>query len=114
MKFVMHLFLVVTLMQVAAIGTSFAASYGPQNDKVVRIFQGSDEPTAKDAVWTAKDIFKVGVIDDGSRRDGYAKYVCEVLNEEGFGGKGVWVQIIDIIKLTRSDKWVKLGEAHCR
>lgn len=77
-------------------------------------FKGSaDEPTSKDAVWTADDIFKVGVINDGTDRSGYAEYVCNVLYDYGFKGKKVWVQVIDIVKLTRSSKWEKLGEAHC-
>jgi len=77
-------------------------------------FKGSaDEPTSKDAVWTSDDIFKVGVISDGTDRSGYAEYVCNVLYEHGFKGKKVWVQVIDIVKLTRTNKWEKLGEAHC-
>jgi hypothetical protein len=71
-------------------------------------------PVAKDAIWTAKDIFKIGVIDDGSRRDGYAQYVCEILYDEGFKGHKVWIQVIDIVKLTQNGSWVKLGEAHCQ
>lgn len=67
----------------ASHGIAYSASFGPKHDKVVKIFQSGQEPTAKDAVWTQKDIFKVGVIDDGSRRDGYAQYVCEVLYDEG-------------------------------
>jgi hypothetical protein len=114
MKFIRHIFLLTVLIQMIALGTSFAAGYGPQHDKLVKTFQGNDEPTAKDAVWTAKDIFKVGVLDDGSRRDGYAQYVCGVVADEGFRGKGVWVQIIDVVKLNITGKWIKLGEAHCR
>lgn len=77
-------------------------------------FKGSrDEPTSKDAVWTADDVFKVGVIDDGTDRSGYAEYVCNVLYDYGFKEKKVWVQVIDIVKLTRTNKWEKLGEAHC-
>lgn len=77
-------------------------------------FKGSaDEPTSKDAVWTADDIFKVGVISDGTDRSGYAEYVCNVLYEYGFKGKKIWVQVVDIVKLTRTNKWEKLGEAHC-
>lgn len=77
-------------------------------------FKGSkDEPTSKDAVWTSDSIFKVGVLDDGTDRSGYAQYVCEVLYEHGFKGEKVWVQVIDIAKLVRTNKWEKLGEAHC-
>lgn len=82
-------------------------------DKVQSIFQSKDEPTAKDALWTSNDIFKIGVIDDGTSRNSYASYTCEVLYEHGFKGKKIWVQIIDIVKLTQNDDWVKIGESHC-
>lgn len=82
-------------------------------EEMKKLFQGGIEPTAKDAMWTADDILKIGVIDNGSPRDGYAIYVCEVLNEHGFKGHKVWVQIVDIVKIKRKNKWIKLGEAHC-
>jgi hypothetical protein len=37
-----------------------------------------------------------------------------VLDDYGFKGKGVWVKIIDIVKLKQSDQWVKLGDTHCK
>lgn len=92
---------------------AIAETYSPQHDAVVKLFQGPSEKTAKDAVWTSRKIFKVGVLDNGTPRDGYASYVCQVLYEHGFKGQQVWVQIIDIAKLTRTNKWVKLGEARC-
>lgn len=91
-----------------------AETYSAQHEKVKKLFQSNEEKTAKDAVWTSGDIFKVGVINDGSRRDGYADYVCQVLYDYGFKGKKVWVQVIDIVKLTRNGDWVKLGESHCQ
>ena len=96
------------------IANTHAESYGPKHDKVAKIFQSKQEPTAKDAVWTAKKIFKVGVIDNGANRNGYAGYVCGVLYDEGLKGHGVRVQIIDIVKLVQTKKWVKLGEARCK
>jgi len=95
-------------------GPSFSKSFGPKHDKVAKLFQGNEEPKAKDAVWTQEDIFKIGVIDDGTNRDGYAEYACAVLYKEGFKGKRVWVQIIDIVKLNKIGEWVRLGEAKCR
>jgi hypothetical protein len=82
-------------------------------DKIQSLFQGKKEPIAKDALWTSNDIFKIGVIDDGTKRNGYASYACEVLYEYGFKGKKIWIQIIDIAKLTLDNDWVKLGESHC-
>jgi hypothetical protein len=91
-----------------------ATEYSDQHKKLVQIFQSNEEPAAKDAVWTSEWTFKVGLINDGSNRRGYAQYVCAVLDDYGFKGKGVWVQIIDIVKLKQSDQWVKLGETHCK
>ncbi|WPL17827.1 hypothetical protein Thiowin_02869 [Thiorhodovibrio winogradskyi] len=91
-----------------------AETYSAQHENVKKLFQSNEEKTAKDAVWTSRDIFKVGVINEGSRRDGYADYVCQVLYDYGFKGKKVWVQVIDIVKLTRNGDWVKLGESHCQ
>ncbi len=84
-----------------------------RKDVEARFKNSADEPTSKDAVWTSDDIFKVGVISDGTDRSGYAEYVCNVLYDYGFKGKKIWVQVIDIVKLTRTNKWEKLGEAHC-
>ncbi|WP_213380966.1 hypothetical protein [Allochromatium tepidum] len=64
-------------------------TYSAQHEQVKQHFLSNEEKTTKDAIWTASDIFKVGVIDDGSRRDGYADYVCQVLYDYGFKGKKV-------------------------
>lgn len=72
------------------------------------------EPKVKDALWTSSTILKVGVINDGSNRAGYADYICQLVAEGGMAGKGVWVQIVDIVKLSRDGQWVKIGESNCR
>lgn len=87
--------------------------FSPAHDAVQRHFKSGQEKTAKDAMWTAKSIFKVGVVPNGASRNGYAEYVCEVMYENGFKGKGVWVHVVDIVALTRTGKWNKLGEARC-
>lgn len=105
---------IIVMTCIAHLTSGFAAeSFGPQHDKVQKYFQSGAEKTTKDAIWTAKNIFKVGVLDDNSNRDGYAQYVCEVLNDHGFKGKKVSVQVIDIVKLSKNGAWVKLGEAQC-
>ena len=91
---------------------AFAASFGAKHDAVVKHFQSNAEKTAKDAIWTAEDVFKVGVIDDGGSRDGYAQYVCAELNSRGF--HNVSVKIVDIVLLTRQGKWKTIGSARCR
>lgn len=90
-----------------------AGTYSDQHEKVKTYFLGNDEPTAKDAVWTDKGVFKVGVLNDGSSRDGYAGYVCQVLIDHGFKGRGVLVRVIDIARLVSTGEWVNLGTAFC-
>ncbi|MGE4337620.1 MAG: hypothetical protein AB7E55_16815 [Pigmentiphaga sp.] len=93
---------------------AFAESFSERHQQVVDHFVSKAEPTVKDAIWTKPDIFKVAVFDNGRPRDGYADYVCSVLDDFGFKDQKIWVQVIDMGKLLQKNKWVKLGEAHCR
>lgn len=77
-------------------------------------FKSDEEPKVLDALWTDESVFKVGVLDDGTGRDGYAQYVCLVLNKKGFKGKNVLVRVIDLPKLIETDQWVNLGTAFCK
>ena len=79
-------------------------------DDVVFYFKSGKEPKVKDSVWTQDSIFKIGMINDKTDRSGYAEYVCTVLYDFGFKGQQVWVQVIDIAKLVKSNEWVKMGE----
>lgn len=81
--------------------------------EVAERFKSKQEKLAKDATWTSDDIFKVGVINNGTSRSGYAQYVCSVLDDYGFKGKGVQVHIIDIVKLVNTNKWETIGLANC-
>ena len=106
--------LTLIIISLGFVTPSQAKSYSSNHNKVMKLFQSNEEKTAKDAVWTASNIFKVGVINDGSNRNGYAQYICSTLYDYGFKGKKIWVQVIDIVKLTKNGKWVKLGEARCK
>lgn len=86
--------------------------YDNAKNAVVEKFK--TEPTAKDSVWTSDKVFKVGVIDDNTNRDGYANYVCEVLYDYGFKGKDITVKIIDVVKLVKNNKWENIGSAQCK
>ena len=85
-----------------------------QRQAITDYFLSENEPTVLDATWTDDKIFKIGVKDDGSNRDGFADYACiEINNNLGGKEQGVWVQILDYNKLMKTKEWVKLGEAHC-
>ena len=85
-----------------------------QRQEITDYFLSDEEPTVLDATWTDDRILKIGVKDDGSRRDGFAEYACgEINNQFDAKEQGIWVQIIDYNKLMKTKEWVKLGEAHC-
>lgn len=95
----------------ACIVTTAAFAQTAAHDALLTQFKSKSEPTAKDAIWTTESTFKVGVIDNGKNRDGYAAYVCQEAAAKGL--KSVSVQIIDIAKLKNTGKWIKLGERRC-
>lgn len=96
------------------VASALCAAQSTAHDAVLDQFRSPAEQTAKDAVWTSPSIFKVGVLDNHSNRDGYARYVCGEISAKGLAGRGVTVQIIDVAKLKQSGKWVKLGETRCK
>jgi predicted small lipoprotein YifL len=67
------------------------------------------EPKVKSAAWAHKGLpsILVGVADNGSNRDGYAEYICQVLAEHQVYG-GV-VHILDVYAENRRE----LGKHWC-
>ncbi len=85
---------------------------GPARDLVMALFKGDSEPTVLDAIWTSDSMFKVGVLNDQSNRDGLARYVCQVLSENGLGS-GYSVEVVDIASIAAGGAWTTLGAASC-
>lgn len=106
--------LIIALVAASCANPAFSYAADPAREAVAKHFIGPSENIAKDAAWTSRRMFKVGVIDNGTSRDGYAQYVCQIVREHGIADPDLRVQVIDIAKLVRTDKWVKLGEAACR
>lgn len=80
--------------------------------EIIEYFKGDDEPNVLDALFPYSTL-KLGMHNDGSNRDGYAEYACQVLQSD-FGIKEtVTVTIIDIDKLVSTDKWETIGKANC-
>ncbi|HGX92283.1 MAG TPA: hypothetical protein ENK35_03100 [Candidatus Tenderia sp.] len=70
------------------------------------------EPKVKDAYWQGDHRLLVGVLDDGSKRTGYALYLCNLVREERLDR--VTVQVVDIVKFVAGDKKdQELGLAKC-
>ena len=103
-----------TLVSIVLIGCgSNKNAVSEADQKEIISYLTQNEPTVKDATWSNSSTLKVGVINDGTNRDGYAQYICEVLNQKGLQGKQITVDIIDIQKLVFKNKWETIGKKHC-
>lgn len=67
------------------------------------------EPKVKDALWMNSQTLYVGVLNDGTRRDGYAQTICHDAGPRG----ARLVKVVDIAKVKSTGKFVELGRAHC-
>lgn len=73
------------------------------------------EAKVKEAIITDANVLYVTVEDDGTRRDGYAGYLCEVLNDHKATAKTVKVVKVNSSKDPDADNTygVLLGEMNC-
>ena len=73
------------------------------------------EPKIVEAVITDANVLYVTVKDDGTRRDGYAEYLCQLLKDQKATTK--WVKVIKLGSSNDENKdnayGVLLGESHC-
>lgn len=82
--------------------------------EIVAYFKSDEEPSVEDALFPSSTL-SLGMHNDGSSRDGFAEYACQILQSEFDVNVNelVIVNIIDIDKLVRTDKWVDIGKANC-
>jgi hypothetical protein len=72
-----------------------------------------NEARVLDAMWSQSISFWVAMADNGSRRDGYAEYICFILADAGMpDGTFVSISIWDAATMN-SNKLKKLGQANC-
>lgn len=73
------------------------------------------EPKVLDAIITEANVLYVSVKDDGTRRDGYADYLCQVLKENGLTDTTVKVVKHNSSKSPDRDNayGVLLGQSSC-
>jgi hypothetical protein len=74
------------------------------------------EPKVREAIITEANVLYVSVDDDGTRRDGYASYLCEILKEKK--AKADRVKVVKVNSANAPDRdnayGILLGEAWCR
>lgn len=72
-----------------------------------------DGKTVKDVLLTDSGAVYVGVLDNGSSRNGFARYVCEVVRGHAKGGGSRLIRIIDIATASRGEGFKTLGQHSC-
>lgn len=71
------------------------------------------DSSAQDFLVTDDGAIYVGVLDNGSNRDGYAASVCEVVRTNATGEGNRLVRIIDIAAVSRGEGFKTLGRHQC-
>jgi hypothetical protein len=83
------------------------------NNKALAIIK--KEPKVKEAIITDVNVLYVSVLDDGTNRNGYADYLCQILNENGSSVSNV--KVVEVGTTNDPDKdnayGVLLGESNC-
>jgi len=95
--------------------STYSKAKNTGHDRVVSYFISAQEKNVKDAYWMTDEVLNLGMIPDGSSRNGFASYACAVLKDD-FGFTGYTkVEIIDIVKIVQpAQKRVVIGSAVCR
>jgi len=74
------------------------------------------EAKVKEAIITEADVLHISVEEDGTRRDGYAQYICEILREHHATTN--WVKVVRVGSTNDPNKdnayGVLIGESHCK
>ena len=74
------------------------------------------EPKVKEAILTDANVLYVSVVDDGTSRNGYASYICEILREKNAVANRVKVVKVNSTNDPNRDNayGVLLGESWCK
>jgi hypothetical protein len=74
-----------------------------------------EEPKVKDFVLTDANVLYVAVFDDGTNRDGFASYFCQLASEDGINLFKVVVVKYGSMKSKERDNayGITLGESQC-
>ena len=94
----------------------FGDGLDKQRDTVEAMFkrEGGDG-RAQGSTWPEARVFAVGVKKDMGYISQYAEYVCNVLKDNGLGGKEVYVEIVDIDRLFEArGGWKSLHRTQCK
>lgn len=95
-------------MAVLAVTPSWAKDWRETATELVR-----QEKTVMDAMFTQPISLWVSMIDDGSRRDGFASYLCMVLHDAGMqSGDFVVIKIWDAAAMVR-EEMIEIGRYEC-
>jgi hypothetical protein len=105
--------LVITAILFTNCGESVKPQDKPNNKSALEEIR--KEPKVKEAIITDANVLYISVEDDGTNRNGYASYICEILREKQATTN--WVKIVKVNSTNdpNSDNayGVLLGESHC-
>ena len=98
---------------VKPVDTSATITVSDKRSTMAKAFISSLEPSVLYAIWgTNGRILSLAMIDDGTKRDGYARYACSTMSDYSLSGNGKLVQIVSSQSI-QNKNWKVIGSAIC-
>lgn len=111
-----NFFLFITFTSILIIGCGKTIKPLEDPNNKIALIEIKKEPKIKDATITDDNVLYVSVEDDGTVRNGYAEYLCQVLRE--YNATTNWVKVVKVNSSkdfnSNNNHEVLLGEAHCK
>lgn len=110
--------LLYSLIAIACLYTACGETEKPQDNpnNQKALAEIKKEPKITEAIITDANVLYVSVVDDGTKRDGYAQYLCQVLAE--YNATTKWVKVVEAGTAGKEGAdnafGVLLGESHCK
>lgn len=84
-----------------------------QKEKILKIVKS--EPKVKDAIFPngSDNLLYVGMYDNGSRRDGFAEYLCISINEKVKLPHQIFIKIVDYKDILQQKGFREIGRYFC-
>lgn len=111
-----NFFLIITFTSILIVGCRETIKPLEDPNNKIALIEIKKEPKIKDATITDDNVLYVSVEDDGTIRNGYAEYLCQVLRE--YNATTNWVKVVKVNSSkdfnSNNSHEVLLGEAHCK
>lgn len=90
-----------------------SATRDPARLQIKEYLLSDKEPSVKDVMWFTPYTLSVAKFTNGGSEDGFADYICTVLQQHGWDDHKITVNVIDMRKVLKEKTFDIVGSANC-